>query len=365
MLTRVNSSTNKVSERGDNAGTAWCEMPEYSNRDLEPWKSVWVHLKNPADLAAFSSTIGQPLTHQTRYVHFPPVQPLKVAHQRYVSDQPRNPIYPVYIISKGRAKSRFTSKALERLNIPYHIAVEPQELDEYSEHIAAEKILVLPFANLGLGSIPARNWVWAHALSTGARRHWILDDNIKNFFRFNRNNKIRVGDGTIFRAAEQFVDRYQNVPLAGFNYYMFLPRKCGAYPPFVANTRIYSTILIQNDLPLRWRGRYNEDTDLSLRVLKSGLCTIQFNAFLAEKMRTMHMKGGNTEELYAGDGRLKMAQSLQEQHPDVTTITRKWGRWQHHVDYRGFKNNPLVLMPGYQPPEGIDDFGMTIQTLPV
>ena len=342
---------------------AWRGMPEYSHRDLEPWKSVKVHFQNPVDFADFASTIGQPLTHQTRYVHFPAMQPLKVADKRYVSTQPQNPIYPVYIISKGRWESRFTSKALERLGVPYHIVVEPQEFEQYAAGIAQEKILVLPFSNLGQGSIPARNWVWEHAIATGARRHWILDDNIKNFFRFNRNNKIRVGDGTIFRAAELFVERYENVALAGFQYYMFLPRKCGEPPAFKANTRIYSTILIDNALPLRWRGRYNEDTDLSLRVLKSGLCTVQFNAFLSEKMPTMKMKGGNTDELYQGDGRLLMAQSLQEQHPDVTKITRKWGRAQHHVDYRPFANNALILRPGGNLPDGVDDLGMSIKTV--
>ena len=51
----------------------------------------------------------------------------------------------------------------------------------------------------------------------------------------------------------------------------------------------------------------------------------------------MTMKGGNSDELYTGEGRLAMAQSLQSQHPDVTKITRKWGRWQHHVDYRSVR----------------------------
>ena len=283
---------------------AWGGMPEYSHKDLEPWKSVWVHFPSPAALADFAHLLGQPRTHQTRYVHFPRVDPLKSAHQRWRSAEPTNPVYPVYIISKGRAKSRLTSKCLETLGVPYRIVVEPQEFEQYAAVIDPAKILVLPFSNLGQGSIPARNWVWEHAISTGARRHWIMDDNLKNFFRHNRNQKIRVGDGTVLRIMEEFVDRYENVALAGPNYYMFVPRKSGKYPAFVANTRVYSCILIDNALPFRWRGRYNEDTDLSLRVLKAGFCTIQFNAFLVEKMTTMHMKGGNTDELYQGDGRV-------------------------------------------------------------
>ena len=71
-----------------------------------------------------------------------------------------NPKYPIYVISKGRWDSRLTSKALERMKVPYHIVVEPQEYDNYASVIDKQKILTLPFKNLGQGSIPARNWVW-------------------------------------------------------------------------------------------------------------------------------------------------------------------------------------------------------------
>jgi hypothetical protein len=274
-----------------------------------------------------------------------------------------NPSYPVYIISKGRWESRPTARALERMRMPYRIVVEPQEVEQYAAVIDPSKILTLPFSNLGLGSIPARNWVWEHAAASGAYRHWILDDNIDGFYRLHRNLKTPVASGTIFKAAEDFVDRFENVAIAGFHYFMFAARKT-KMPPFQKNRRIYSCILIRNDIPYRWRGRYNEDTDLSLRVLKDGHCTILFSAFLAMKRPTMTMKGGNTDELYKGDGRLKMAQSLQEQHPDVATITWKWGRWQHQVDYSPFKRNELRLRPGLVIPDGPNNYGMVLQVDP-
>jgi len=257
-----------------------------------------------------------------------------------------NPDYPIYVISKGRWESRLTTKALTRMGVPHHVVIEPQEHEQYAAVIDPAKLLVLPFSNLGQGSIPARNWVWEHAVSTGAARHWILDDNIREFRRLHRGRRHPVCDGTIFKAAEGFVDRYENVALAGFEYVMFTPTTRTTWPAMRFNTRIYSCILIKNDLPHRWRGRYNEDTDLSLRVLKDGWCTILFMAFLCQKIATMKMKGGNTDVLYQGDGRLEMAQSLQRQHPDVTTIARRWNRWQHVVDYRPFKCNKLRPRPG-------------------
>lgn len=273
------------------------------------------------------------------------------------------PKYPVYVISKGRAESRLTSRALEVMRVPYRIVVEPQEVDAYAAVIDPLKILTLPFSNLGLGSIPARNWVWEHAIGEGHARHWILDDNIRDFWRLHRNRKRRLADGAAFAAMEDFVDRYTNVPMAGPNY-DFLAKERQPLKPIILNTRVYSCILLANDIPHRWRGRYNEDTDLSLRLLKDGYCTVHFNAFLAGKEMTMTTSGGNTESLYkladGRDGRLLMAQSLQRQHPDVTRVVWKFGRWQHQVNYRPFRRNRLIRKPGQEIPAGPNEYGMRL-----
>jgi hypothetical protein len=271
--------------------------------------------------------------------------------------------YPIYVISKGRWRLRHTVKALEEIKASYRVVIEPQEYQEYASVIHPSKILVLPFSNLGEGSIPARNWVWKHSIDEGNGRHWILDDNIRRFYRLHQNKKWACQDATGFSVVETFVDRYQNLSMAGMNYELLAPAKNKA-KPITWNTRIYSCILLTNETEMRWRGRYNEDTDLSLRFLKSGQCTALFNAFLCDKVATMTMKGGNTDELYKQnekfDGRLEMARSLQRQHPDVTKIVQKWGRWQHQVDYRPFKKNKLIRKPGVEVHQGVNNFGMKL-----
>ena len=272
-----------------------------------------------------------------------------------------NPKYPIYIISKGRWDSRLTSKALERMKVPYHIVIEPQEYKYYSNVIDKKKILTLPFKNLGKGSIPARNWVWEHSIQNGHLKHWIMDDNIYDFYRLNRNTRNIVQTGTIFKICEDFTDRYENVPISGLNYRFFMV-PTDSHPPYYLNTRVYSCILIDNTLKHKWRGRYNEDTDLCIRALKDGFCTILFNAFLQEKAGTMTVKGGNTDELYADDGRLKMAKSLQEQHPDICTITWKFNRWQHQVNYTVFEKNKLIKKNNVEIKQGIDNYGLVLNT---
>jgi len=354
----------------------WIGMPAFAMEDLMSWQSMVVHFANQADRDAFSKLVGQSITHRTRSIWYPKAQIGHFAGKSWVSSLPHHmtvPRYPIYVISKGRWESRKTAKALDAINVPYHIVVEPQEYKNYAKVIDSEKIIQLPKPNYGDGcSIPARNFCWRHSKDRGADRHWVLDDNIEGFFRLTDNLKVPVGDGTIFRAAENFTDRYTNVAISGFNYFMFAPRKSGDIQPFTLNTRIYSCILLSNTAKspdgkgYEWRGRYNEDTDLSLRVLKDGWCTILFNAFLAFKSTTMTMKGGNTESLYRRqsgfDGRLEMAKSLKEQHPELVKITQKWDRWQHHVDYSGFSQK-LKRKPNLKLEKVINNHGMALKVI--
>jgi len=282
------------------------------------------------------------------------------------------PKYPIYIVSKGRSDSRLTSKEFERINIPYHIVIDAEEYEQYAAVINPEKILIMPkkyyeeydtFDDLGntkaKGPGAARNFCWDHSISLDAKRHWVFDDNVRTIYRLNNNQKIRVSDGTAFNVMEDFCDRYTNIAIAGLNYQMFVIRK-QKYPPFTLNTRIYSMLLINNSIPYRWRGRYNEDTDLSLRVLKDGWCTVQFNAFLGDKIWTQQVKGGNTAQFYGKEGTLPKSQMQVRMHPDVSRLVWKFNRWHHHVDYRPFKKNKLIRKEGVEIPDGVNNYGMIL-----
>lgn len=271
-----------------------------------------------------------------------------------------NPKYPIFVISKGRATRCLTARELTAMRVPFFLVVEPQEAVEYRAAWPNAHLVETPFSNLGQGSIPVRNYVWELATELGCLRHWILDDNIEGFHRLHQNEKYKVADGTIFKCCEDFVDRYENIPMAGMNYYSFC-KKTDAVPPFYLNTRIYSCILLETGRADRWRGRFNEDTDLSLRFLKQGLCTVLFNAFLCGKVTTMRMKGGNTDSVYAEtDKRKEFAESLAYQHPDVVKVVWKFNRWHHQVDYRPFKTNLLKLRNGIKLTQTPNNYGMEL-----
>jgi hypothetical protein len=283
-----------------------------------------------------------------------------------------NPKYPVYIVSKGRAHNGLTTRALNEMRVPHFMVVEQDEVDDYRNGRCHGELLILPSDykenyevcdQFGLskstGPGPARNFCIDHSKALGFSRHWVMDDNIDAFHYLNRNEKFEVRTGATLKAAEDFVDRYENVPLAGFNYYSFC-KKTDKVGPYILNTRIYSCLLVGNEFGYRWRARYNEDTDLSIRVLKDGFCTVQFNAFLCGKITTQRMRGGNSADFYDKEGTLPKSKMLEKLHPDVARIVFKFNRWHHYVDYRQFRSNKLKKISDTSALQKVDNYGMVL-----
>ena len=76
----------------------------------------------------------------------------------------------------------------------------------------------------------------------------------------------------------------------------------------------------------------------------------------------MRMKGGNTDQLYKDDGRKKMAESLQQCHPDIVKVVWKFNRWHHQVDYKKFKVNKLIKKQNLNIQNKINNYGMELKT---
>lgn len=299
------------------------------------------------------------------------------------------PQFPLYIPSKGRSEYMITSKALTSMNVPHFIVVEPQQVADYERAVKAMNLLatILPLDmsykdkyetcdNLGLtkstGPGPARNFAWDHSASNGHAWHWVMDDNIKSFKRMHSKARVKALVPSFWRAMEDFVLRYKNVAMAGPNYSMFA-FGASKLPPFITNTRIYSCNLIRNDTGFRWRGRYNEDTIISLDMLTAGWCTIQFNAFLQEKMGTQVLKGGNTEEFYHAEGKVRegekyadtgtlaKSQMLANVYPEYCKVVRKYSRIHHEVNYRPFKRQKLIRRDDIKIPTTPNEYGMKLK----
>lgn len=323
-------------------------MPEYQNEEhpVETNPCYKVIFPTNEDREHFNDLLGVRTTPTTRSLWFPYRPSHSLRGLMYVCSEVVVPKYPIYILSKGRWETRYTSKTLEEMNVPYRIVVEPQEYDKYAAVISSEKILILPdeYLNKNQGGIPARNFIWEHSVREGHTAHWVIDDNIEGFFRWNRNKKLPLKSGICFKMIEDYYDRCENVAQCGIQYSSFYPEISLRRPLYIKNTRIYSCILQTNDVELeeRWRGKYNEDTDLSLRLLKKGYSTLLFQNFLCGKKATLSVKGGN-QEIYSGNGLQLKLDSLISQHPDVVKGTIKFSKVHHQVNYKPFKDNKIIF----------------------
>lgn len=300
------------------------------------------------------------------------------------------PQFPLYIPSKGRSEYMITSKALTLMGVKHFLVVEPSQVNDYQESVKSMQLLatILPLDmsykdryetcdDFGLtkstGPGPARNYAWDHSIDNGYDWHWVMDDNISSFRRMNKSMRVKVLLPSFWRAMEDFVLRYKNVAMAGPNYSMFA-FGASKLPPFITNTRIYSCNLINNKVGFRWRGRYNEDTILSLDMLTAGWCTIQFNAFLQNKMGTQVLKGGNTAEFYHAEGKVKsgekyadigtLAKSLMlaKVYPQYCKVVHKYSRIHHEVNYKPFKNQKLIRKEDLHLPAVSNEYGMKLKS---
>ena len=133
------------------------------------------------------------------------------------------------------------------MEVPHFVIVEQSQYEDYKKHVDPIycRLLVLDpkyqeeydtFDDLGdtksKGPGAARNFAWDHSIKHGYKYHWVFDDNTtEGFHYFFNNRKIKCRTGAFFNAYEDFVDRYENIAIAGLNYTMFL--KSNGFPASV------------------------------------------------------------------------------------------------------------------------------------
>lgn len=353
-------------------------LPEFRwSENLTERKMIQVELKTDTDKELFFQSFGVKPTKKS-YIHYE-LNPHPLTDYEYEYTHKIEPKYPIYVITKGRWEKTLTINTLEDMGINFYICVEPKEYENYCSNpkIDKNKILILPedFSERGQGAVPVRNFCWEHSVQNGFDKHWQLDDNIQHFFRWNQNIQKKVRDGVFFRIMEDFSDRYENIGLTSCQYKSFIPGIDTGRKQFIVNTRAYSCILINSKLlderlGERWRGRYNDDTDLSLRVLSTGdLTTVNFHTLLSGKQTSGSMKGGMQEvyENHSHSGYQKKFDALKKLWGNIVTMTNKRhvdGRPHHIIPYTKLFNQKLKLKEGIEKNPTINNYNMVLTHKP-
>jgi len=158
--------------------------------------------------------------------------------------------------------------------IPHKLVIQPEQMDMYRKHVSDEFLLELDMSfkdtyeycdnkgtTISTGAGPARNFIWEYSKANGEEWHWVMDDNIAGFAKHQDGKRLRLSNGPFDKMFE-FASKFSNVVMAGPEYSFFNP---DVYPGSVnklkpaigINRRIFSCNLIRNDIPQRWRGRWN------------------------------------------------------------------------------------------------------------
>ena len=224
--------------------------------------------------------------------------------------------YPIFIISYNRPNNNATTiSCLIKYGVKFNVVVHKEQLSAYKAFFKSNNINWIIFddeykhkyetlSNVdshekNAGSGAERNFAWDCAKNAGYTAYWNFDDNMsfrKHTGKLTSSNKSfgRVGVTAsefveLFHKAEDFYDSYDNLfimELGESTYFGFrnVP---------VINRRCYSALLINTAIPTQWRGRYNEDTIMSIDCLINGFCTLQSPILLKQKQSTRDAKGGN------------------------------------------------------------------------
>lgn len=227
--------------------------------------------------------------------------------------------YPIFIISYNRAKNHLTAKHLASWGVKHYMVVHKEQLDDYKKYMTPEmkeyttflefddsyKLKYetcdnIPHSIKNAGSGAERNFAWDYSIKLGAKAHWLMDDNMGFYYVkgitaanvYVRKSCDKENFWNLFKKGEEFFDRYSNlmmIELAASE--MCISKMRVAY---ALNTRCFSCNLIWNEMPIRWRGRYNEDVILSTDVMVAGYCIASYRGgVLKHKQSTRSAVGGN------------------------------------------------------------------------
>lgn len=264
--------------------------------------------------------------------------------------------FPFYIPTRGRPDRQLTAGRLLTIGITPTLVVEDAEYDAYVAANPACNIEVWPSSYMDdyertpeLDPHPttgaAHNFAWDHSRAAGFTHHWILDDNIRTFW--HRSDQGRYsGKPTAkhFRWHESLMLRYRN--LAGFSLGQGMTF---GDKPFRLNTRLYCAVLYRNDLNeygIKWRRGLNDDTIVSLDILKTHYwCTAESHMLGIQKLPTSRkgrLPGGMTD-FYANGGFARKAAEAARIHPDCVRIVERFGRIHHHISYSQFQQRLIPV----------------------
>lgn len=247
--------------------------------------------------------------------------------------------YPIYIPSKGRAKSAKFIQFLHTAGIEFTIFIESHEYHTYSFNFPNATLKVLPLSNQGITYV--RNHIKKTSEDLKDEKYWIFDDDITGLYYREGSKMVKCG-AEVLEAAEYCL---RGFALGSLDYQQFA---WSATKNIVQNSFCDVAVLVDNNLTygLRYRPMVEgkEDRDFAMQVIKSGQRTARttLQAFAAPKNGSN--SGGLKEIFYDLDGREEKCSTAMVElwgTEICVPITKKDGRKDVKIHWEKIYKNEL------------------------
>mgnify|MGYP001609129202 CR=1 FL=1 len=86
--TSVNGDQSALFDVGEAWEKHWNGMPEFVQRDLSPFKTIYVHFETREDMQAFAELVGQRIGLNTRFIWYPEAEVGYFFNKRYIDAPP-------------------------------------------------------------------------------------------------------------------------------------------------------------------------------------------------------------------------------------------------------------------------------------
>ena len=89
--TSINGDQSALFDIGEAWEKHWHGMPEFVQRDLSPFKTIYVHFETREDMQAFAELVSQRIGLNTRSIWYPEAEVGHFFNKRYIDAPPPEP----------------------------------------------------------------------------------------------------------------------------------------------------------------------------------------------------------------------------------------------------------------------------------
>lgn len=246
-------------------------------------------------------------------------------------------LWPIFVPSKERPNSSLIALASAQ-RVPVIAVLEPQDVRDYKLHFPGLDTMVLPENNRGLPF--SRATILSHARSRGFNWFWMLDDDIKNFYRVRDRRCVVTPMKDVLLKAQGLPDI--NVGQLALEYQQFawsskVPTKRNSYCDVV--------VAIRTSVKANYRALFKEDRDFTLQVIASGMDTMRAAQLAFSAPKNGSNRGGLFNAYADGHERLGVEKLVELWPWCCESQTKPSGRFDAKIHWKRVRQQPLTIAP--------------------